>query len=340
MRPTVPPVFLALLAAVLLVVAGGAASAQAQAPEEDDVNLEQQIAKGQGVAAGRRTLDSGHVDVGPRFLDGRWTLMVHDDGAKAAAGGRSVWRHPDRTVLRVTDDAVLQVPDDPQYGFLPASPGADVHVVPQTQNPDVVWLGWNTQDPDVMERIDRGVTLTLTDVQGPGDLVVYLQSGDFAAPKVLWNSTGAPKPFFVDVDTHTHANWVFTKPGVYLAQVRVSADLIDGTTVSDTRRLRFAVGSGTSVGEAFAAEWRGAPARADAAGGSTGAEASAQSAGAAADDGAFGAVVVAIAALALAVSAGLLLVLLRGRRAKLRARSGGSSANGSAADAPGPGGHR
>ncbi|WP_022928857.1 choice-of-anchor M domain-containing protein [Patulibacter americanus] len=335
MRPTVLPVLLALLTAVLLTLAGGSASAWAQAPGDDDRNLEQQIAKGQRVAPGRRTLDSGHVDVGPRFVDGRWTLMVHDDGAKAAAGGRSVWRHPDRTVLRVTDDAVLQVPDDPKYGFLPAPPGSDVHVVPQTQNPDVVWLGWNTQDPDVMERIDRGVTLTLTDVQGPGDLVVYLQSGDFAEPKVLWNSTGAPKPFFVDVDTHTHANWVFTKPGVYLAQVRVSADLIDGTKVSDTRQLRFAVGSGTSVDDAYAAEWRGAPVRAqaDTGGGSTG---TAGTAAEPADDGGTSAVVVVgIAVVAVAVAVGLLLVLLRGRRAKLRARSGRLPA-----DAPGTDGHR
>jgi surface-anchored protein len=324
MRPTVPPLLLVLLAAVLLTVAGGSTPASAQTPGADDPNLEQQIAKGQRVAPGRRTLDSGHVDVGPRFIDGRWTLMVHDDGAKAASGGESVWRHPDRTVLRVTDDAVLQVPDDPKYGFLPATPGADVHVVPQTQNPDVVWLGWNTQDPDVMQRIDRGVTLTLTDVQGPGDLVVYLQSGDFAEPRVLWNSTAAPKPFFVDVDTHTHANWVFTKPGVYLAQVRVSADLIDGTKASDTQQLRFAVGSGTSVDDAYAAQWRGAPVRAEADTADT-----AAGPAAADDDGRASPVVVAaIVMLALAVVAGLAGVLLRGRRAKLRARSGGPGPDG------------
>lgn len=323
MRPTVPPLLLVLLASALLALAGGTAPARAQDPS-DDKQLEQQIAKGQRVAPGRKTLELGHVDVGPRFVDGRWTLMIHDDEAKAASGGESVWRHPDKTVLRVTDDAVLQVPDDPQYGFLPASPGADVHVVPQTQNPDVVWLGWNTQDPDVMERIDRGVTLTLTDVQGPGDLVVYLQSGDFGAPKVLWNSTAAPKPFFVDVDTHTHANWVFTKPGVYLAQVRVSADLIDGTKVSDTRQLRFAVGSSTSVEEAYAAQWRGAPVRADV--DTDGAAATPSATGD--DGGASPVVVVVIAVLAVAVVAGLAAVLLRGRRAKLRARTRAPGAGG------------
>ena len=163
-------------------------------------------------------------------------------------------------MLRVADDARLKVPDDPAYGFLRASPGSEVYVVPQTQDPDVVWVGWNTQDPEVMETIDRGVTMTLTGVQGPGSLVVYLQSGDFAEPKVLWDSTGEAKPVWVDVNTHTHANWVFSKPGVYLVAGRVTADLVDGSTVTDTRELRFAVGSRTSADAAFAATGSGAPA--------------------------------------------------------------------------------
>jgi surface-anchored protein len=102
-----------------------------------------------------------------------------------------------------------------------------------------------------METIDRGVTMSLTGVQGPGELVVYLQSGDLAEPQVLW-----PEPIWVDVNTHTHANWVFSKPGVYLVQVKLEADLIDGRTVSDTRELRFAVGSSTSTEAALAATWR------------------------------------------------------------------------------------
>src|SRR5687767_7413562 len=145
-------------------------------------------------------ISDGHVDVGPRFVDGRFTLQVYDD---------PTWRPIDDVVLQVRDEAILSVPDDPAYGFLKQKPGTELFVIPQTQNPDVVWLGWNTQDPEVMETIDRGVTMTIAGVQGPGTLDVYLQSGDFAEPDVLW-----PEPLWVDVNTHTHANWVFTKPGV------------------------------------------------------------------------------------------------------------------------------
>jgi surface-anchored protein len=271
-------------------------------------DLEQRIEAEQRVATDQKVLAAGHVDVGPRFVDGNWTLMIHDDTAD-----ESVWRHTDRTVLRVTDDAMLQVPDDPAYAFLPSEAGADVHVVPQTEKPDVVWVGWNTQDPEVMETIDRGVTMTLTGVQGPGELVVYLQSGDFAEPKVLWDSTAKPNPVWVDVNTHTHANWVFSAPGVYLVRVEVRADLVDGSAVTDTRELRFAVGSGAGTDEAFTAAWRGASAAAPAAapappdGGS---------------DGPAGTAVAAIGTGALGLAVALAIVVMRGSRAKQRARGG------------------
>lgn len=275
---------------------------------QDD--LEQKIDEGQAVVDGRTVLAEGHADIGPRFVAGRWTLLVHDDQAKADPDGKSVWRPTDQTVLQVRDEAILQIPDDPDYSFLRGTPGDDVFVVPQTQDPDVVWVGWNTQDPEVMETIDRGVTMTMTGVQGPGSLVVYLQSGDFAEPDVLWDSEGKPAPVWVDVNTHTHANWVFSKPGVYLVQIRLDADLVDGKTVSDTQVLRFAVGSKTNTDEAFAAALRETP-RAPA---STPVAAVAET-----SDGIPVGVLFGIGALLLAV--GFAAVLARGRAAKRRARA-------------------
>ncbi|SNS60586.1 surface-anchored protein [Micrococcales bacterium KH10] len=221
----------------------------------DDPNLDQQL-DDLAVAHGTRVLDAGHVDMGPKYDDGVWTMMIHDDVAKADANATSVWRHPDETVFHVLDQSELQIPDDPIYSFIGPEPGESVWVIPQTQNPDVVWLGWNTQDPEVMTTIDRGITLSLDGVQGPGDVSVYLQSGTFGEPQVLWDSRQPEvQPLWVDVNTHTHANWAFTEPGVYLMQVRADADLLDGSQVSDTQVLRFAVGTATSTDEALAATW-------------------------------------------------------------------------------------
>ncbi|MBB4662852.1 choice-of-anchor M domain-containing protein [Conexibacter arvalis] len=337
----------ALLPALLaLTLIGGAAPTAAAAAPREERALEQRIDRAQGVASGRAVLSEGHVDMGPRFVDGRWTLMVHDDAARSGEG-RSVWRPVERTVLRVGDTALRRAPDDPAYAFLRARPGDGLHVIPQTQDPDVVWLGWNTQDPEAMERIDRGVTMTLLGVEGPGSLIVYLQSGDFGAPQVLWDSAARPRPIWVDVNTHTHANWVFSAPGVYLARVRIEADLVDGSTVTDTRELRFAVGARTSVARAFAASWRGAggEAAADVGAGAAAGDDDAGAPGAAASageaGGGAGAFVAVIAVVALALAVALGSGLARGARAKRRARAEGPDGAGGvrdAAGAAGPGG--
>ncbi|HZK04511.1 MAG TPA: choice-of-anchor M domain-containing protein [Actinomycetaceae bacterium] len=224
----------------------------------EDPNLDQTVAEDQPIVTGEHVITDGHVDLGPRYVEGQWTFLIHDDAAKADDGATSVWRFPEETVMHVLDGSILTVPDDPAYEFLGAEPGTDVWVVPQTQNPDVVWLGWNTQDPEVMAAIDRGVTIELTGLEGPGELTVYLQSGTFGEPQLLWDSRSEePQPIWVDVNTHTHANWVFTEPGVHLVQLRVEAELLDGTTASDTQEFRLAIGSATDPQDALATEWSG-----------------------------------------------------------------------------------
>ncbi|QAY63113.1 hypothetical protein ET495_07490 [Xylanimonas allomyrinae] len=328
------PAAAALAAALLALTAPASPAGAATAPPDDDPALDQTLATDQPVAHGEHVLSQGHVDLGPRFDGGRWSLLVHDDAAKA--GGTSVWRHPDDVVLQVADAAAAQVPDDPAYGFLGAAPGAQVWVLPQTQDPDVVWLGWNTQDPEVMARIDRGVTLSLAGVQGPGDVTVYLQSGSFGEPDVLADSRSAePGRIWVDVNTHTHASWVFTQPGVYLVALRAEATLIDGTDVSDTRVLRFAVGSATSVAQARSAAWRGeVPGGADPAARAADGDDGASLPVLATRDG-IAPVLLTVGALAGLVLAGAVVLGARGRRARARALTARGTAAGPGDPAPG-----
>lgn len=256
----------ALTSAVLFALAPTAAASALPAPAStalstaagEDPNLDQKLRE-LAIVHGERVLEAGHLDMGPKYdADGAWRFLIHDDVAKADANATSVWRYPDETVLHVRDEAKLTVPDDPAYAFLGAEPGTEVWVAPQTQDPRVVWIGWNTQDPAIMETVDRGVTLSLRAVEGPGVMTTYLQSGAFGAPQVLWDSrVTEAQPVWVDVNTHTHANWVFTAPGVYLVELTAEADLIDDSHVSDTQRLRFAVGTATAPAEAFAASWDG-----------------------------------------------------------------------------------
>jgi surface-anchored protein len=103
---------------------------------------------------------------------------------------------------------------------------------------------------------------------------------------------------------------VFSKPGVYLVQVKIDAELVDGKTVSDTQVLRFAVGSETDAEEAFTAAWRDVrPAAATPAAATVRTESSASVP-----------VGVLLGAGALLLAAGFAAVVARGRSAKRRAR--------------------
>ena len=244
LRPRRLAALLALLAAVL----GSGTAGAAPTPPPDDPALAQSVAPDEAAASGPAVIDVGHVDVGPRVVDGQWQVMARDD-----SGPAPVWRDPAQTVLHVTDAALMDAPTDPAYDFMGGRAGERWYVVPQTQNPDVVWLGWNTQDPGVTRTVQRGATMSIGPVSGPGRAWMFLQNGTFGKPLPLMDSqTGAPQDVWVDVNTHVHANWVFSAPGTYLSRLTFSADTLDGRHVSATTVLRFAVGSATSTQDALA----------------------------------------------------------------------------------------
>ena len=212
--------------------------------------LTQTLSAEQPVASGRTEISAGHVDMGPRFNNGKFELMLHDDH-----GETPVWRSLDEVIYRGSDKAILEVPNDPRYSFVGAPAGSKVYVIPQTEAKGVIWPGWNTQDPQLVSKLNRGVNLTLEQVSGPGTFSLYLENGNFSAPQVLWSSTKSePQKLWVEKNTHTHANWVFTAPGEYLLKVTASAELSDGSTVSDTRYLKFAVGDSASADALYAME--------------------------------------------------------------------------------------
>ena len=215
-----------------------------------DRALTQTLSAEQPVASGRTEISAGHVDMGPRFNNGKFELMLHDDH-----GETPVWRSLDEVIYRGSDQAILEVPNDPRYSFVGAPAGSKVYVIPQTETKGVIWPGWNTQDPQLVSKLNRGVNLTLEQVSGPGTFSLYLENGNFSAPQVLWSSTKSePQKLWVEKNTHTHANWVFTAPGEYLLKVTASAELSDGSTVTDTRYLKFAVGDSANADALYAME--------------------------------------------------------------------------------------
>lgn len=249
----------ALLCATALVAAPSSASAAVLAANDDsnddDSGLAQVIDPNQEQGTGQVVIDAGHVDIGPTLNTGEWRVQLHDDTSVPR-----YWRMPADVVLKVNEASKLTVPDDEKYRFFGVDPGTEVYVVPQTQHPDVVWLGWNTQEPGVLDNLDLGATLEIVAVDGPGQLVVYLQNGNFGEPQQLYSTYDQlPQQAWIESNTHTHANWVFTEPGVYAVEVAFSATLRDGSEVRATDTLRFAVGENADIDAAFAAQAPEAP---------------------------------------------------------------------------------
>lgn len=226
---------------------GAATSPGASATPSADPALEQNVAANEPTSQTPAVIEAGHVDLGPRLIGGKLTVSLRDDSAASP-----VWRDPNKTVLRVRDGALIQVPQGEDYKFLADS--KRVYVLPQTQKTQLVWLGWNTQDPAVTKLIQGGVNMRIEQVKGPGRSWLILQEGTFGKPKVLADSAASAQDIWVDTNTHVHANWIFSKPGIYLVKVSFKATGVDGKTYQATTTLRFAVGDATSTTNALKAQ--------------------------------------------------------------------------------------
>ena len=226
---------------------GAATNPSTSATPSADPALEQNVAANEPTSQTPAVIEAGHVDLGPRLIGGKLTVSLRDDSAASP-----VWRDPNKTVLRVREGALIQVPQGEDYKFLADS--KRVYVLPQTQKTQLVWLGWNTQDPAVTKLIQGGVNMRIEQVKGPGRSWLILQEGTFGKPKVLADSAASAQDIWVDTNTHVHANWIFSKPGIYLVKVSFKATGVDGKTYQATTTLRFAVGDATSTTNALKAQ--------------------------------------------------------------------------------------
>ena len=243
-RPRLGMTLSALLVSALLFIVGAPSSVADPSPDPD---LAQSVAAHEEWSNEASEISAGHVDLGPRLIDGQWRAGLRHDAESGA-----VWRDPNQTVLRVSDAAIMTAPNSADYPFLADVAGKPVHVIPQTQNPNVVWLGWNTQDPAVTATIDRGLTMRVGPVRGPGRAWLFLQSGTFGKPLLLADSAAAPGDVWIDSGTHVHANWAFSQPGTYTATVTFLGTTTAGEAVNASTTLRFAVGDAASASEALA----------------------------------------------------------------------------------------
>ncbi|WP_165000935.1 TIGR03773 family transporter-associated surface protein [Rothia uropygioeca] len=175
----------------------------------------------------------GHFDFGARLMDGTLKSAVKDDRSHPAQ-----WKTGQNLVFALGDAAKKKMPGGMEDI---AQQGSEVYLIGASQEANVPWLGWNTQDAALVDQGAEDVTMSLDSVDGPGDLSVFL-TGNFGNGATPVFSTKGQNAYKVPLNTHQHGNWVFTKPGAYTATVTFTAKLKNGEQKTSTSKLRFAVG--------------------------------------------------------------------------------------------------
>jgi surface-anchored protein len=124
------------------------------------------------------------------------------------------------------------VPDDARYAFL-GTPGATVYILPEVQDPNLLWPGLATEELQAGVFTADSIRIRVTRVLGPDGFSLFT-TDPTGAPNVLVDSeNGLPDAITLPVGTHAHANWAFEKAGRYRIKVEVTATLA-GTGASVT----------------------------------------------------------------------------------------------------------
>lgn len=175
-------------------------------------------------AARALTLTEGHIDA--FYVTSDLTLVLKDDAG-----------------LHAPEDVTLAIPASAYREETAAILGEGAYFLPQAQDPDLIWPGWDTTESGTP------LSIQFLDVQGPGSVYLFSQ-GTFGGTAPLLDgdslelTSGSTIP--QDHPGHVHANWAFTAPGTYTMTVKAVAP--DGRE-TNTATYRWVVGNAEETGE-------------------------------------------------------------------------------------------
>lgn len=193
---------------------GGLIHGEHNAKSGKQVSQSQQsaVTKFKDIKGDKLVIDHGHVDIAVYTGDSnKVDMAVQED-----VTGNHVFRDTDTVVFAVGD----------------AGKTNGVYRIPQTQIDGVPWMGWNNQSMNP----HKPTQLSLTGVEGPGNVRVWMFGGLGGGDQEIFSTQGATD-YTIPANTHAHANWDFDEPGYYTLQFQAS----DGNSTV-TRNIHVAVG--------------------------------------------------------------------------------------------------
>jgi surface-anchored protein len=129
--------------------------------------------------------------------------------------------------------AKVELPDLPPFAFL-GSPGAFVWIAPESQDPELIWPGWDTETIPEGALQGDAVDLTLLNSQGPGNVEVFFNydGSSPTVPRLFSSADPAFKTLHQPVGRHVHANWSFSALGTYTLTFQATAITAGGTQLT------------------------------------------------------------------------------------------------------------
>ena len=160
-------------------------------------------------------ITKGHQDMALSGDSGDLSFKVKDD---------------DKGIEHDSESFAIEVSDDlkqPLSELSDSSLSDEGWVLPQTQDPNAPWLGFNTQElsQDLLAAGDTA-TLSMAIAQGPEDGRIVAYQMELGGPKVLMD-TADGSAWDYPGNSHSHPAFAFTEPGTYA--VSFTFELPDGS---------------------------------------------------------------------------------------------------------------
>jgi len=184
-------------------------------------------------------ISSGHADVGIDYdaNENAWNLHVHDEENDIEYSPAT------EALLFVGYDAHSLVPAGAQWSFL-GSPGSSTWILPDTENPNLPFLGIGTEEIGSGIFTGDQLSLSLKAVSGPGSFALFSKD-EFGDPTVLMNSgdgISLADALTLGTGTHAHYNWAFSAAGDYTLTFEAAGDsVLNGQTSSGNVDYLFSV---------------------------------------------------------------------------------------------------
>ncbi|MDR5700860.1 choice-of-anchor M domain-containing protein [Agromyces aerolatus] len=172
--------------------------------------------------------DHGHIDA--------FALSLNDDGSvrlalKEDVTGSHVERTPESVELFVKSQAIV---DGVPAQYRPAGLQGAAYQLPLTQDPNLLWPGWDSQGIASAYGSNARIEIEITDVSGPGEVFLWSQ-GPFGDPRqILTGTWKLPATITQTAPAHVHSNWAFTEAGRYELTAQATVTSGDGTRTSTT----------------------------------------------------------------------------------------------------------